>query len=265
MPLSQGMATGAELGVIPDSIMEAQLRQEAEKLFREIYQEAVIKKGWGNDLAAYWHSMKLREDDPSVYESGKYTEPGMNADEMSAYLIDTSSDELISYRHDEQVAGLYYYHQFGVLEGLVGKETCIIRVSEEYIRLTRQLQDAMMREVNSKKLIIETNPSSNVLIGTFKDYCLHPIFRFNNRKLLPHLDSTGGPDKVQLNVCVNTDDLGVFDTNLEFEYALLYEALQKRRESSEIVSGVSGCRYSDNDILDYLDDLREMGLKAVFS
>ena len=158
------------------------------------------------------------------------------------------------------------------MEGIRGKETYTKRVSVEYIHLMRRLQDAMIKEVSRRKLIIETNPSSNVLIGTFKDYCLHPIFRFNNRKLNGHKSTQSGDDNVQLSVCVNTDDLGVFDTSLEFEYALLYEALQKRRDSmmspnldsAQNIQSDRCLHYSDHDILDYIEDLREMGIKAVF-
>lgn len=86
------------------------------------------------------------------------------------------------------------------------------------------------------------------------------------------MTSRSSENSIQLNVCVNTDDLGVFDTTLEFEYALLYEALQKRRddvvnsysEGSKTNIVDSSLQYSDQDILEYLDDLRKMGIRAVF-
>ena len=261
-----------ELGVEIDSSLEAQLRQEAEQLFREIYRDALAEKNWDSSLSVYWRSMKLREDDPSVYSSGGFEEPGMDADEIKTCLIDNENSELCYYREDSQIAGLYYFYHFGVMEGIRGNETYIKRVSKAYIQLMRRCQDAMIKEVCRRNLIIETNPSSNVLIGTFKDYCLHPVFRFNNRKLSKLMSSRSSENSIQLNVCVNTDDLGVFDTTLEFEYALLYEALQKRRddavnsypEGSRTNTVDSSLQYSDQDILEYLDDLRKMGIRAVF-
>lgn len=195
----------------------------------------------------------------------------MNADEVNDCLVDTQNSALEQYREDLQITGFYYYYQFGIQEGLKGAETYIKQVSQDYINLMCRLQDSMIREVCRKNLIIETNPSSNVLIGTFKDYYLHPIFRFYSRKLLKSTESQQTGEQIQLNVCVNTDDLGVFDTNLEFEYALLYEALQKRREHTfsdmdvVTVHPGGGGGYSDHDILEYLDDLRKMGLRAVFA
>lgn len=303
---------GKELGVGLDSAMEAQLRQEADQLLREIYGKALSDQNWSSNLSTYWLSTQLRGDDPSVYSTGCYETPGMSADEINTCLIDTQNSALEQYRKDLQITGLYYYYQFGIQEGLKGAETYIKRVSQDYIRLMRRLQDAMIGEIYRRNLIIETNPSSNVLIGTFKDYCLHPVFRFNDRKLLQSAEFRQAGGQIQLNVCVNTDDLGVFDTTLEFEYALLYEALQKRREYiwsagtdavhlladnyqtgnllkgnhvgspdsqqppcagtgafegkvAVVIHQNSGAGYSDHNILEYLDDLRKIGLRAVFA
>ena len=118
----------------------------------------------------------------------------------------------------------------------------------------RQAQDAMQRYIDQKRIVIECNPSSNVLIGTFQRYGHHPIFRFNNRKL----QRGERNDRAQLQVCVNTDDLGIFDTSLEFEYALLEQTLLAQEDER------TGPEYSGRDVMEYLDDLRRMGLMAVF-
>lgn len=73
-------------------------------------------------------------------------------------------------------------------------------------------------------IAIETNPSSNYLIGTIKKYDEHPIMRFNSRKLRKT------ERNMSLNVSINTDDQGVFDTLLENEYALK----KKRNKDNEL-------------------------------
>ncbi len=276
---------GKELGVEISNATDAQLRLEADQLFREIYKDALNSNGWDSDLSVYWRSMKLRGDHPSVYSEGVYKNSGMDADEISSCLIDSEYSELEAYREDPQIVGLCYYYQYGIEVGRCGNETYVKKISHGYVYLMRRLQAAMIKEINHMNLIIETNPSSNVLIGTFKDYRFHPVFRFNNRKLF-HSGHLNRFSDMQLNVCVNTDDLGVFDTTLEFEYALLYEALQKRRDYAQ-ANGTLGeekgvnsievaapgnnpgniCEhfvYNDHDILDYLDDLRKIGIRAVF-
>ena len=120
----------------------------------------------------------------------------------------------------------------------------------------RDIQDAMQRYIQEKGIVIECNPSSNVLIGTFQSYENHPIFRFHNAAL--EQDPEARRKCSQLQVCVNTDDLGVFDTSQELEYALLFQALNGMR-------GEDGSRtYHDTDILAYLESLREMGHEATF-
>ena len=61
-----------------------------------------------------------------------------------------------------------------------------------------------------------------------------------------------------MHVSVNTDDPGVFDTSLTFEYALIARALQETK-------GESGNRInSDRAIEDYVRDLVRMGHEQVF-
>lgn len=93
--------------------------------------------------------------------------------------------------------------------------------------MVNTLQQCMMRRVLERGIEIECNPSSNVLIGTFRRYDSHPILRFN-RYALCNGEKEKSP--VQLNVSINTDDLGVFDTSLECEYELMACALEKMEE-----------------------------------
>lgn len=162
--------------------------------------------------------------------------------------------KLVQYRKRECVSGLYYYYHYGAAEGICGQQVITYEVTKGYIRLMVQAQDALGRYIEGKRIVIECNPSSNVLIGTFQRYEHHPVFRFNNRKL----KDTKHEDCPQLQVCINTDDLGVFDTSLEFEYALLEQTLLEQRD--ETVHS----EYNAGDVIEYLDDLRKMGLRAVF-
>ncbi len=162
--------------------------------------------------------------------------------------------KLVQYRKRECVSGLYYYYHYGAAEGICGQQVITYEVTKGYIRLMVQAQDALGRYIEGKRIVIECNPSSNVLIGTFQRYEHHPVFRFNNRKL----KDTKHEDCPQLQVCINTDDLGVFDTSLEFEYALLEQTLLEQRDET------AHSEYNARDVIEYLDDLRKMGLRAVF-
>ena len=115
-----------------------------------------------------------------------------------------------------------------------------------------QVHNCMIKVLTEKGIAIETNPSSNYLIGTIDRYDQHPIFRFNNRKL-QHTEKN-----TSLSVSINTDDQGVFDTLLENEYALLVLALKKAKD----VNG--NALYDIEDIYEWLDYVRDLGRMQVF-
>ncbi len=244
-----------ELGVQIETVLENTLRNEAYQHFREIYGNAVDQNGWNCELIDYYHSMKLRCDDPSVYYPDKKAGNMWNSlEEFDSCLLEDRDERLVQYRKRECVSGLYYYYHYGAAEGICGQQVITYEVTKGYIRLMVQAQDALGRYIEGKRIVIECNPSSNVLIGTFQRYEHHPVFRFNNRKL----KDTKHEDCPQLQVCINTDDLGVFDTSLEFEYALLEQTLLEQRDET------AHSEYNAGDVIEYLDDLRKMGLRAVF-
>ena len=125
-----------------------------------------------------------------------------------------------------------------------------------YREAAAKVQKALQRKVVSCGVGIETNPSSNYLIGTFKRYDKHPIIRFYNRSLT--VDEAELRECPQLNVSINTDDIGVFSVSLENEYAYMALALEKARDSS------GKPLYNKNMIYQWLDDIREMGVEQTF-
>lgn len=110
--------------------------------------------------------------------------------------------------------------------------------------------------VAQKGIGIETNPSSNALIGTFKRYDKHPILNWYNNGLTPKPQEVFGAPQIQ--VSINTDDQGVFATYIENEYAYLALALEKLKDEN------GNPRYSRTLIYDWLDNIRKMGLAQSF-
>lgn len=112
------------------------------------------------------------------------------------------------------------------------------------------MQNALMKEISKQGIAIECNPTSNKLIGPFDHYEEHPIFRFNNAGL--------NMDKIpsDLMVTINTDDLGVFDTSLENEYAVMFQALVNLSDSCD--------NLTKEEIYQYLERIREMGFIIAF-
>ena len=141
---------------------------------------------------------------------------------------------------------------------MTGVQSCALpiltefKVDERYSELIYKLQNKMIQKLVREGIGIETNPSSNYLIGTIQKYDEHPILRFNSRKLRDMERNTS------LNVSINTDDQGVFDTMLENEYALMALALKKAKDDKHQPL------YDVEDIYEWIDYVRKMGIEQVF-
>ena len=81
-------------------------------------------------------------------------------------------------------------------------------------------------------------------------YDEHPIFRFK-----AITNKVGG---YNLSVTINTDDLGIFQTSLDYEYALLAAAALKKKDSN------GNKLYVKADVIKWLEDIRNNGEKYRF-
>ena len=245
---------GTELGVRLDC--RSELEKEARDLIEIIYGDAIRENNWNITLQDYYDSTLLRADSPERYITMKYEPYNGLGDPFEEFAVSLREPRLDRIRANEKFAGMYYYYHYGKRERIRAEKTIDVLIDDQYIRLMRKLQDALQWELAAKGISIESNPSSNVLIGTFGVYEKHPVFRFNNTDL--EIDPQKYRECPQLTVSVNTDDLGVFDTSQEFEYALLYFALNSIRDEQ------GNPRYGKTEILRYLENLRKMGHSVAF-
>lgn len=240
-----------DFGVDIDPQLYGKLKKEAEILLLEIYGNLLREIS----LTEYYCAMHLRGDDPQRYISGEYVrQQGILHPYDRAGIL--KRDYLEQYRSHNSTANLYHLYHFNAAVKRIGAEPIKVTIESPYIQLMQNIQDAMQWYIKRKGIIIECNPSSNVLIGTFQSYENHPIFRFHNAALEQDAEIRGKCS--QLQVCVNTDDLGVFDTSQELEYALLFQALNGMHKED------GSKTYHDTDIIAYLESLREMGHEATF-
>lgn len=107
------------------------------------------------------------------------------------------------------------------------------------------LQADVRREVGRRGVVVEVNPSSNLLIGEFGDLRRHPFWRLSG----PPGVATDAPP---VTVCLGSDDPITFATDLRQEYQLVYDALL-----------AAGC--SSHDALTWVDRVRADGLAARFT
>lgn len=106
------------------------------------------------------------------------------------------------------------------------------------------LQNYVRKRMAALGIVVEVNPTSNLLIGNLTDLKNHPFWRLN-----PPV-GTGDPPPVS--ICIGSDDPLTFATNLRREYALLYESL--------VDGGLSASQAGD-----WLEKIRAMGWNSRFT
>lgn len=237
--------------------IESSLKTKLEERFYGLYDE-IFGCSMGEEcfisVFDYYQSWKLRGDNPKPYR--------LNMDAFKKKMLDVELERFDRYQFNDRISNnlrknvkykeLYFIYHYNKQVREKGNEIAEFKAGEKYANLVRQIQDHMIRQLVQEGIGIETNPSSNYLIGTIKKYEEHPIVRFNARKL-----KTVEPN-TSLSVSINTDDQGVFDTLLENEYALMTLALKKIKDS-DLVS-----RYDTEDIYEWVDYVRKMGLEQIF-
>lgn len=237
------------------SAFKQKLHDKAAELIYEIYQSDI-------QIYDYYNSWLLRGDEPLLYRFGYFDEDFYKSNLLyksnnilSQYrrnqiLKHYNMSEYESIRNNHKVASLYSMYHFDYNVRKNGDKYETIKITEDYIKAAEQLQIGMQKEISRKRLGIECNLSSNVLIGPFELYEQHPLFTF-----LPVLQDR---DSIVQFASINTDDQGVFDTSLEEEYALLRSTLSLMRNSEQEPL------YSFDEIYGYIEKVRRNGIIQTF-
>jgi hypothetical protein len=108
----------------------------------------------------------------------------------------------------------------------------------------RTLQNHLRQTIATLGLVVEVNPSSNLLIGNIADLKHHPFWRLD-----PPLKIDDIPPVA---MCIGSDDPLTFATDLRREYALVYESL--------VDGGLSA-----KEAWEWVDRIRATGLNSRFT
>lgn len=203
----------------------------------------------------YYYAWELRGDDPRLYVNGFYD---------TKMLLEIQSDEqrmnpLLNpeKRYIAEAAVLYHTYHYNDDVRREGNKPVVVRIPRHMVNGIAFLQKAMQKDIAKKGIAIETNPSSNLMIGGLAGYDSHPIVSFHNKGLVS--DASLLEDCSQIHVSINTDDLGVFTTTLYNEYTLMAYALENKTDRE-------GCNvYKKDMVYDWIDRVREMGNAQSFS
>ncbi len=239
-----------------------ELKSQFRKLFYDVY------SGVDSDLDAeispsmYYQSWLLRGDDPEGYRyNNQY---GYQPIKPTTYWqrcgINTYSQDKINHHYDDArnnrtICKLFFRYHYDPKVKQVGAKFIEYELFHGYDNLITIIQKKMLFELASLHLCIESNPTSNVLIGGYKRYSKHPLKKFFNLGLTYNQEEINSCP--QVSVSINTDDLGVFSTSIDNEYALMAISLEK-----EIAKGSNDTH--SRMIYDWLDRIRMAGMEQRF-
>lgn len=243
-----------------DSNKREVLKQKANELIQEIFgfdesseykqEKDNLMRNYSNILQIYYHSWQLRGDAPELYINGRYQELSDNGIPGGYTEYMRNGNKLDIYRNNPYVTWFYHMYHYDKNVEEIGLKSEGFHVEKWYIDLIDKFQEYLIGDIARSGISIECNPTSNLRIGSFSQYYQHPITRFNNFYLEKE------SRKVQLEVSINTDDLGVFDTSIENEYALLLSAICRQRHNEG--------NYNDEEVYAYFEHVRKKSLQMSF-
>lgn len=195
------------------------LRDDARKIYED---EIGYKQPFS--ITALLYSMYLRSDD--LYES--------RGGSCWVRTSNCSDPTAVQARHNSRANALnieYLTHKDIIRNG---EKTYLYEFPKDIVPIVNEIQSELIKEVKSRNIIIESNPSSNYNIGPFERYEDLPMMKFIDE---------GIP------FSVNTDDKGVFATSLSNELSLSAAAFQNR---------------NDRDLRQFVQDVIRIGKESRF-
>lgn len=234
--------------------LQSKLTNCANEYLDDIYGN-IINININNILLLYFNAWQLRGDHPSLYETIKlpkikfYNEYSIQKTQSNPKLKAFRTNPII-----REICNAYHFNNECKFAGLIN-ETFVL--DSELISIIEQIQNKMQFNLMRLGIAVECNLTSNVLIGTFKEYNKHPLFRFNNYGLESIRKKVKSS---QMHVSINTDDQGIFATSLENEYAMLantMESMCKKRNKDKLL-------FSNDEVYNYVEHIRVLSNSQSF-
>jgi hypothetical protein len=220
-----------------------------EQYYLEIYEYAKPT------IFTYYQSWLLRGDDPL-----KYTNPDdfplNDTFGWQKYALNAVNNEVLNARNNPDARNIYFRYHFDPKAKERGLKSDEYLICPDYIDMIDKLQAAMRKDISEKNLSIETNLTSNTLIGAYKRYSGHPITKFFNIGL--EQNEIKLRSRPQICISINTDDQGVFATSVENEFSLMALSLEKQMDEYE------NHLYSPRMVYSWLENVRKMAEEQKF-
>ena len=198
---------------------KAKLEREINKLLIEIYGHA--------NIVSYLRSIFLRTDHPLVHKKKNRARSFFSAKRSwfalgERYYLKTSleGDYKSAWLDGEALDYIHLYH-YSYEVRVRGRELVEIQLDADDERAIEASQRALLSRIISRNIGVETNPTSNYLIGPFED--------FDDIPALTMIGLNKGKEHYRgLRISLGTDDPGLFGISLHNEYGSVLYSLKKK-------------------------------------
>lgn len=196
------------------------------------------------DIHRYYSAMRMRGDLYNPSGDSELAEKEANFIFPSEVLFSPVSPDRDRVRKISRI--LWEHYESSAECRKDGNKVMVLKVHESFAEDVALVQSALLKDLEKRCIVIETNPSSNLKIGRFSRYDEHPVLHFHD---ISSEDKSG----TSMIASINTDDKGIFSTSLKNEYSLIAAALFKKR-------GADGRKlFSDLQIENYIRRIAHYG------
>lgn len=217
--IGHGTASGVSPEVWKDNIGERLLIRQGEYLDDLIYAFHLISNGQDAELRKLLPQIGLRIDNMSfdIYQTYR---PVLA--HIKAWLMRGDDPEAVAQKseHDDTEELYLQYHQEKTDERynhIIEIPTYDIFDNDNLVRM----QQLLLKELHDREIVIETLPTSNVVIGNHHDFSTYHLLNWLSWK------KEGKPIPP---IVLGTDDVGIFATNIYNEYCNLYCQLLYKKQ-----------------------------------
>lgn len=217
--------------------------------FNKLFSDVFANFNGVPSIESYYKSWLLRGDNPGLYtvEGFKDTLDDVDIYWHSVRMLSTADAN--DARNQQEAQRLYYYYHHDADCKRIGSEVITVEYTSTLIQVIKSIQKRLLNKVESMRLQIECNPTSNFRIGDIDRYDEHPIQKFYSKFL------NNFPKSHKISSSINTDDKGVFATSIEREYSLMAEALIRK---------YGGNSNAETKVVKWLNDISEFSIIQSF-
>lgn len=233
--IGHGTASGVSPDVWRDNIGERLLIRQGEYLDDLIFSFHLISSGQDDALKKLLPQIGMKIDDMSysIYQTYKPVLAHIKAWQMRG----EEPEDIAQKENPDDTEKLFQnYHQKDTDERynkIIEIPTYDIFDSKSLVRM----QQLLLKEFHDREIVIETLPTSNVIIGNHHDFSTYHLLNWLSWK------KEGKPIPP---IVLGTDDVGIFATNIYNEYCNLYCQLlyKKQWNSNEIMEVIKELDYN---------------------